>query len=103
MLDHTITRIVKAHPNAFSQVTLDDDKYENLTLLSKWGCEGSSGHATYRQSFIDPQPKMPDEPVFFICIVPSKVKIGEVKSSLIINCSPLKIMFAKESTDFLRA
>jgi len=102
MLDHTVIRIVEAHPDIFWQIS-DENKYESLTVFYKWGCDGSSGHSTYRQSFTNSDHNMVDQHLFAICIVPIQLRRGgsilwkNPRPSSTRYCRPLKVMFAKES------
>jgi len=108
MLDHTVIRIVEAHPDIFWQIS-DENKYESLTVFYKWGCDGSSGHSTYRQSFTNSDHNMVDQHLFAICIVPlqlqrkSTILWKNPRPSSTRYCRPLKVMFAKESETLVRA
>lgn len=43
LLDHTIERLVLLQKNVID--TLDNEEISNLTLIAKWGYDGSSGHS----------------------------------------------------------
>lgn len=45
LLDHTVKRIFDTIDN-----NLEINSYE-LTLLTKWGCDGSSGYSEYKQKY----------------------------------------------------
>ena len=83
LLVHTTRRLLESK----SDEELDTMKSE-LTLVAKWGCDGSSGHSTYSQPF--PSPDMSDAALFLTSLVPckSKVKRTELKSFGEILCHP---------------
>lgn len=51
LLDHTARRILQTQVEVIK--SLPQDKVENLTLIFKWGCDGSSGHSNYKQKYTD--------------------------------------------------
>jgi len=51
LLDHTINRILSIQKEVIQ--TLSAEILENLTLICKWGCDGTSGHSRYKQKFSD--------------------------------------------------
>lgn len=44
VLDHWVYRLSLAEKSIFRN-------QRNLNLICKWGCDGSSGHSTYKQKF----------------------------------------------------
>lgn len=108
LVDHTIARIVEAHSNAFQNINIDAQSTEKVTAIYKWGCDGSSGHATYRQSFSDAESMMTDEYLLAICIVPLQVLYGSTvlwknsRPSSTRYCRPIKILCRKENADLVR-
>ena len=44
LLDHTASRLIDAQPKIMRHIDADT----MLTLIYKWGCDGSSGHSTYK-------------------------------------------------------
>lgn len=99
LVDHTVMRIVAAQKEEF--INLNE---ETITAVYKWGCDGSSGHSTYHQSFSDTESKKTDDHLFAVCIVPLQVKIGAVivwqnsRPSSTRFCRPIKLINEKETT-----
>lgn len=63
LLDHTVQRLLQSNSiknNIF---------YDKLTLFTKWGCDGSSGHQQYKQKFSE-EGTLNDTDIFFISLVP---------------------------------
>lgn len=77
----------------------------SLTLLCKYGFDGSSGHSTYKQIFQNPNIHTTDEYFFFIAMSPLQLTDNENQKVLWNNprpssthfCRPIKFMFVKES------
>lgn len=76
-----------------------------LFLVSKWGCDGSSGHSTYKQKFTNSEDT--DEFLFVFSFVPLQLRdnSGNVvwqnpRPSSTMYCRPIKFIFSKETTDF---
>lgn len=75
----------------------------NLTLVCKWGMDGSSGHSTYKQIFSEESAT--DEFMFFIGFVPIMLIEKSTKaivwknprSSSSLYCRPFKFVFCKEN------
>lgn len=107
LVDHTIARIVEAYAELFQNIT--ESNNEKLVAIYKWGCDGSSGHSTYRQSYSNPEKAMIDEHLFTVCIVPLQVQQGtnilwkNSRPSSVRFCRPIKIICQKESADLVRA
>lgn len=103
LLNHTASRIIMSQEPLF--VRMKYDKI-SMTLISKWGCDGSSGHSLYKQRA---EEGFSDSDIFFTSMVPVQLfcvdENGE-KSVLWQNpspsstlyCRPIKIQFVKEST-----
>lgn len=99
LLDHTSKRILQS---------LSDEEIlklpSNLTLLSKYGCDGASGQSRYKQSFkVDGDAD--DSKVFMSSLVPLRiVNETDLKTIHWQNtrngsprfCRPIKFMFASE-------
>lgn len=106
LLDHTATRICS---NVLKEVFLRPDLLDlNYKLIYKWGCDGSSGHSLYKQTFADPEST--DEYMFIMVLVP--IRLVVVKSDKIIwqnprpssprFCRIIKFIFKKESTQLIK-
>jgi len=66
LLDHTIIRILKI-PN----IKMSENIVDNIELLCKWGCDGSSGHSQYKQTFNESSSlTTTDYDVFMFSMVP---------------------------------
>lgn len=106
MVDHTVSRIFESQPDAFHKTSLLCD--EKITVIYKWGCDGSSGHSNYRQSLGDCENRLTDEYLFAVCLVPLQIKLGStviwknLKPSSTRYCRPIKIICQKETTDLVR-
>ena len=66
LLDHTALRLLESQSDE-DLSSLDPD----LTLVAKWGCDGSSGHSIYKQRFS--APGCSDESIFLTAMVPLEV------------------------------
>lgn len=99
MLNKTLSSIAEL----VSADCIENVKSTNLSLVCKWGMDGSSGHSTYKQTFSDESAT--DEFLFFIAFV--SIMLVEKKSGLLIwknqrsssslYCRPLKFLFSKEN------
>lgn len=112
ILNHTAERLLK---------TLNERSIKNLgncslTLISKWGCDGSSGQKQYKQRNVE---NSSDSNLFMISFVPLRLKKNildfepstststeldiwknEVPSSTKL-CRPIKFTFKKETKDLI--
>jgi hypothetical protein len=66
LLDINTQRILKSHGSIFD--SLSDKYFEKLYLISKWGCDGSSGQSEYKQIFNSECDS--DSSIFFTSVVP---------------------------------
>jgi len=76
LVDHTASRIIKSYPQGFEEQKLLNDNNTILTAIYKWGCDGSSGHSTYRQKINDTEMSMVDQHLFSVCLVPLQKQLG---------------------------
>lgn len=102
-LDKTTERLVEAQSEVIRSVLPCDSSF---TLISKWGCDGSSGHSTYKQKFEDSEAT--DEFLFAIMFVPLRlispqgvVVWQNPRPSSTLYCRPIKFIFAKETTELI--
>lgn len=80
----------------------------HLTVVCKWGMDGSSGHSTYKQTFVEETAT--DEFMFFIAFVPimliektsGAVLWKNPRSSSTLYCRPLKFLFCKENENLVK-
>ncbi|CAH0560538.1 unnamed protein product [Brassicogethes aeneus] len=99
LLDHTATRIVKAINEE------DVSKFsENLELIGKWGCDGSSGQAQYKQAFLSPSQS--DSHMFMCPFVPIQIKDDQgsifwtnKQPSSTKFCRPISFEYVKETPE----
>ncbi|XP_067619422.1 uncharacterized protein [Eurosta solidaginis] len=103
ILDKTIERLVLANQEVF--VSLLPTKL-TYTLISKWGCDGSSGHSTYKQKFTCSSDT--DEVLFIFSFVPLQLQDEKgnivwqnLRPSSTMYCRPIKFIFSKETKDFI--
>lgn len=104
LLDHTIIRILKI-PN----IKMPENIVDNIELLCKWGCDGSSGHSQYKQTFNESSSlTTTDYDVFMFSMVPLQLHFtdeGGINHILWKNhrysstrfCRPIKFDFIKET------
>lgn len=110
LLDLTVRRIIQLQ----SEVLLHIPKnmYNNIHLISKWGCDGSSGHSLYKQIFTDSQEL--DNDLFMTCLMPLQLyALSEKEGQKTISwqnprpistryCRAIKLEFIKESVEVIR-
>lgn len=110
ILNHTSGRIILLHMEVIK--TLSEKQRENLILIVKWGCDGSSGHNEYKHKLDDENDS--DEHIFFTSLVPLQllhIDTTTMKSAVVWKnprpsspryCRPIKIQCAKESVDLTK-
>ncbi|XP_022828240.1 uncharacterized protein LOC111357680 isoform X1 [Spodoptera litura] len=100
ILDLTTNRLVKVQNEVIRSVL---SKSSSFTLVSKWGCDGSSGHSTYKQKFENVEAT--DEFLFVFSFVPLQLYDGDIiiwqnpRPSSTTYCRPIKFIFAKETKE----
>lgn len=102
LLEHTNKRLLCYLKEVISE--LKDDEKENLSLISKWGCDGSQ-QAQYQQKFINESDS--DKYIFQSSFVPLRLVCNKNNKVLWQNptpssprfCRPIRIRFVKESND----
>lgn len=98
ILDKTAQRLVQAQEEVIK--TIPDSCF---TLISKWGCDGSSGHSNYKQKFQNTEDT--DEFLFIFSFVPLQLVNGSniiwqnPRPSSTMYCRPIKFIFAKETPE----
>ena len=107
LVDHTVSRIINAHSQVVENHVLEENNNRSLTAIYKWGCDGSSGHATYRQKFQDGETSMVDQHLFTVCLVPLQVQLGSTilwkntRPSSTRYCRPIKLICQKETSELI--
>ena len=85
-----------------------------LLLISKVGFDGSTGQSVYKQRTEDEEDRIPvpvEEFLFLSCTVPVQLKIQETNVILWTNpktsstqyCRPVRMQFAKENQQIVKA
>ena len=110
LLDHTVRNIFKS----VDKLDLPDFNNKTITLFSKWGCDGTTGQAQYKQKFntID---QTEDKDIFLTSFVPITVytqpnnnpELKEIvwknpRTSSTKYCRPIRLHFQKETTEFIK-
>lgn len=100
VLDKTTERLILAQEEVVSSLL----PCSSFTLISKWGCDGSSGHSTYKQKFTNTDDS--DEYLFVFSFVPIQLRddVGNIvwqnpRPSSTNFCRPIKFIFSKETKD----
>lgn len=105
LLDLTVSRLLLSLDFFYMkrQEHQEDETKIELELYSKWGCDGSGGHANYRMKFSD---SSTDDSNFFLsAIVPLELRNKDTNEILWKNvhpsstryCRPIQFVFQKES------
>lgn len=68
LLNHTVNRIACSQEEVINS-QLSRQSFDSLTLISKWGCDGSSSQSTYKQKFSE-EGEYSDEYLFSVSFVP---------------------------------
>ena len=101
LLNHTISRILKNKTEELENIGSD-----TMTLVSKWGCDGSSGHSEYKQGF--DKENVTDANMFLTSLVPLQLHERENDSLVLWKntrpsstrfCRPVKFQFASETPE----
>lgn len=107
LLNHSVKRIVEVQKEVLE--ALKEDDLINLVLISKWGCDGSSGQSEYKQRFEDESKS--DANIFLTSFVPLQLRCGDPDSSQAIVvwqnhrpsstrfCRPIRLQFLHETAD----
>ncbi|XP_050530607.1 uncharacterized protein LOC126899604 [Daktulosphaira vitifoliae] len=102
LLDHTVIRILK-----ISNINIPVNIFDNIELICKWGCDGSSGHSQYKQKFSESSTTT-DYDLFMFSMVPLQLRFTDEcgdkhiiwknpRYSSTRFCRPIKFEFKKES------
>ena len=105
LLDHTCSRIIMLQKGVVG--SLHPQAARDLTLICKWGCDGSSGQSQYKQKFEDEASS--DANIFLTSLVPLQIVGSDVETNknLIVwknprpssprFCRPIRVQFTKET------
>lgn len=109
LLNHTIQRILLLQEAVID--SLSKESVRNLSLICKWGCDGTSGESTYKQRFTDDDGSKSDAHIFFTSLVPLQlISVDEETQNTTIVwknprpsstrfCRPIRIQFLHENTE----
>ncbi|XP_025411419.1 uncharacterized protein LOC112684234 [Sipha flava] len=111
LLNHTVQRIFQSIEN----LSAYEFKNNTVVLLSKWGLDGSSGLAQYKQKFNDVQ-SASDSNIFLTSFVPIQIIMYSGESKEVLKefiwknprtsstkyCRPIHIQFQKETTELIQ-
>lgn len=108
LVDHTVTRLSITQNDILRQNI--ENLSDGLTIIFKWGCDGSSGHSAYKQQFLEDNSQNSDSNLFVVCMVPLHLKNNKTHEVIWINprpsstrlCRPIKLLFAKETSDLTK-
>lgn len=109
LLDHTTERLLTSQESVLR--SFSSNYLQNLTLLSKWGCDGSSGYNRYKQTL--PSLDFDDSSLFVTSIVPLQLFARTTCGNKFIIwqnprlssprfCRPIKFEFIKESVQLIQ-
>lgn len=100
LLNHTVTRLLTYLKETLSHLT--EEELGSLELIYKWGCDGSQ-QSQFKQKMQNEDAT--DSNIFQSCLVPLQLKCGKKivwqnpTPSSPRYCRPMRIRFAKETTD----
>jgi hypothetical protein len=108
LMDRTASRIAKAQKNVIG-IVLDDISKE-FFLISKWGCDGSTGHGKYKQRSSE---DVSESDIFDTSVVPLQLYSTKTSGDRIIlwqnhrpssvrYCRPIRMQFKKETAEFAK-
>lgn len=112
LLDLTVEQILKIQDSIMVSALDAIDSTKKLYMIWKWGCDGSSGQALYKQKASDPN--FTDSDIFFTGIVPLRLycKSENTSQEEIIwqnpktssprYCRPVRLQFQKESVQLVK-
>lgn len=103
LLNHTATRIIES----LNSQTIATGM-ENVEMLCKWGCDGSSGHAQYKQKFDQSSSiTVTDTDLFLFSLVPLQIRCAVNNNNIVLwqnpkpsstrFCRPIKYCNKKET------
>jgi hypothetical protein len=107
LLDHTVKRIFQS----FDEKTVSQIDKDQLVLISKWGCDGTSGQSEFKQKFSENTSNVSDTFMYLVSTVPIQlVSSNNSTKQLWINsrpssprlCRPIQFEFAKEIPELIR-
>jgi hypothetical protein len=109
LMDRTASRIIKAQKKKVIGIVLDDISKE-FVLISKWDCDGSTGHSEYKQRSLE---DISDSDIFVTSVVPVQLHATKTSGDKIIlwqnprpssvrYCRPIWMQFKKETAELAK-
>ena len=104
LMDHTAKRLIKSLPEAQAELLP-----HKRTLINKWGCDGSSGQSSYKQTIATNDTTITDANMFMASVVPLRLRseISEhwknPRPSSVHFCRPISFRYVKESAEIIKA
>lgn len=106
LLDHTVERILLTQNDVIKSST-SDIHISNMTLICKWGCNGTSEQSVYKQKFNSDDESISDSNIFFTSLVPLQLISVNSKAEIVVwknprpssprFCRPIKLQFIHEN------
>lgn len=108
LVNHTARRIIQVQSDVIKQFLSEISN--RVTLLYKWGCDGSASQSTYKQTFSEETSESKsDANLFAVCLVPLRLctEDGHIlwqnpRSSSTRYCRPIKLIFKKETPELVK-
>lgn len=106
LLDHTANRILESKKDILESVP--NESLNKISLIGKWGFDGSTGHSEYKQCFSDST--LGDSNLFVTSYVPLQLVLpaeNEANSAVLWKnprpsstryCRPIRLQYLKETT-----
>lgn len=104
LMDHTAKRLIQSLTEE-ETVLLPD----RLTLINKWGCDGSSGQSAYKQTILTNDTTITDANMFMASVVPLRLRSEmsehwkNPRPSSVHFCRPILFQYAKESSEIIKS
>lgn len=107
LLDHTANRILQSQKDVLDRVP--NESLDKISLVGKWGFDGSTGHSEYKQCFSDPT--LEDSSLFVTSYVPLQLimKSDNEENSVVLwknprpsstrYCRPIRFRYLKETAE----
>lgn len=101
LLDHTTSRLLESQIDILDKFPTNC----NMTLIGKWGFDGTTGQSNYKHSFSDPT--LDDSSLFVTSYVPLKLVLNNTSGTDLVwknprpsstrYCRPIRFQFLKET------
>lgn len=110
LLNHTVNRLLQCQEEVVN--SLRPEQLSDVHLISKWGCDGTSGLSAFKQKSEDPS--VSDESMFVISFVPIRLVSRDLNTNKEIVlwqnprpssprfCRPIRLQFIHETTTVIK-